>query len=372
MFGRRHQFREKIKFARRPLREGREGARISFPVVVFIASLIISPLIFFTAVAGERFASKMASVFSSLKTKTENGADKPEAPPCLYRHPLDNSCLEERWGNKKIIAVSIDNHIESRPPSGLSSSRLVIEAPVEGGITRFLAFFGEGDEAPEVGPVRSARPYFIDWAEEYQATLAHIGGSPEALERIKKENIKTIDGITFGSPFRRVPSREAPHSTYSSAQKLFEAASRGSEPANPPVLSEAPDSNSGAKRMRIAAASSAYEIEWKYLNDEERYVRFQGGVKTVDKDGSEIAAKNVLALRMPIEVIDDEGRRKIGTIGEGEAAIFTGGKIVFGKWIRKSIGDRTSFVDGGGKEISLAPGTTWIEIISKGAVMEYN
>ena len=78
----------------------------------------------------------------------------------------------EVWEKRRPLAVMIENHADSRPQSGLSRADVVYEAVAEGGISRFLAVFycgaAAGSAKPyDVGPVRSARTYFLDWASEY-------------------------------------------------------------------------------------------------------------------------------------------------------------------------------------------------------------
>lgn len=374
MFNKNRKF-DKVVFTRHPLKISAEKrARFSFPIIVFLASLIISPLIFITIVASERMITKLVTRAKSIISRSsEDGQSVSSAPSCLFRHPLDGTCTEEKWENKKIVAVSIDNHVESRPPSGLSSARLVISAPVEAGITRFLAFYAEGDEVREIGPVRSARPYFLDWAEEYKATLVHVGGSEEALTRIKDEKIETIDEFRKGSYFWRDGRRVAPHSTYSSSKNLFAASRRISDIKPWPIAVAEEAAKSGKNSsLRISAASSAYEAQWNYDANKNEYTRYQAGSRHLDKEEVALAAKNVIVLRMPQEIIDEVGRRKIETLGSGAAIILRGGEMIAGVWRRNTLGERTVFEDNNGKEIMLFPGVTWIEIVSKTAKVEYN
>ena len=97
---------------------------------------------------------------------------------------LDGVYLSDGESEKYPVAVMIDNKYEARPWSGLSYAGLVFEAPVEGGITRFLAVYSSSREIKKIGPVRSIRPYYLDWASGYGALMAHIGGSPAALADI--------------------------------------------------------------------------------------------------------------------------------------------------------------------------------------------
>lgn len=352
----------------------RKTALFSFPVLIFIASLIISPFIFLAVVASEHALTKFIFGFSlSDLKKTKNLAKEIVFEECKYRHPLDGTCLNAPWEEKKIIAVSLDNMIDGRPQSGIANARLVMEAPVEAGITRLLAFYAEGDEVPEIGPVRSIRPYFLDFAREYGATLAHVGGSPEALDRIKKENIPSIDEYKNGSGFWRARTRLAPHATFTSSKNLFSLASVSSGAVSLSIMDEKElGKNKGDTHLRIAAASSAYEVQWKYDQEKNSYERLQSGASHKDSQGKQIYAKNIMVMRMPILIIDDIGRRSIASLGSGTALVLRNGEVITGTWNKESLESRTVFLDNLGKEIKFVPGVTWIEVVSKTAKVEYN
>lgn len=121
--------------------------------------------------------------------------------------------------NKKIMTVVIENHPDARPQSGLDKASIVYETLAEGGITRFLAVFQE-NEVAEIGPVRSARIYFLDWVLEYDALFAHIGGNIAALDQIGPLKIQDINQFYNANYFWRDNSRVAPHNVYTTTDKL--------------------------------------------------------------------------------------------------------------------------------------------------------
>ena len=125
--------------------------------------------------------------------------------------------------NKRpVTAVMIENSPDARPQSGLRDAGVVFEAVAEGGITRFLALFQ--DTKPDyVGPVRSARPYYVRWMLGFDANYAHAGGSGKALAMIRELNVRDIDHGANGSRFDRVSSRYAPHNLYTSIDRLLAA-----------------------------------------------------------------------------------------------------------------------------------------------------
>ncbi|MGH7233990.1 MAG: DUF3048 domain-containing protein, partial [Candidatus Saccharimonadales bacterium] len=130
-------------------------------------------------------SSTKSTTTSSTVASTLTGL---QVAPSVNQHP--------------ITAVMVENTPDARPQSGLSQAGVVFEALAEGGVTRFMALFQ--DQLPTyVGPVRSARPYFIDWALGFDAPYAHVGGSPDALSEIKSFSVKDMDYMTYPSYYTR-------------------------------------------------------------------------------------------------------------------------------------------------------------------------
>ena len=134
------------------------------------------------------FVFILVFVFPYLKTvqpvPVQKGSVEAVTPVFSARHPLTGSLISQDIELPQVYGVMIDNHPEARPQSGLDQAFLVIEAPVEGGISRLLAFFSAEQVLEEIGPVRSARPYFLDWNNELDALYVHVGGSDAALDYI--------------------------------------------------------------------------------------------------------------------------------------------------------------------------------------------
>lgn len=273
-------------------------------------------------------------------------------------------------GNSPIYAVVVENHVDSRPLSGLSRASLVFEAPVEGGITRFLAIFSGDAEINEIGPVRSARPYFIDWADEFGGLLAHVGGSDAALEQIKNGSAPVDLNQYYKSEyFWRDEARFAPHNVYTKSELLGSAANNLK--ISPPTYDgwkfkeDAPLWARPEKtEIEISSPLKAYAVKWIYDRAHNNYVRYVGGKIQKDKNGPAVRAKNVVALKTDIEIIDVVTRRAIQTVGEGEATVFRDGEAIPARWKKADAKARLKFYDADGGEIIFNAGPTWIEIVS--------
>ena len=124
-------------------------------------------------------------------------------------------------GSRRTLAVVIDNVGDAVPQASLNDAMIVYEAIVEGGLTRFLAIYKD-PQVETIGPARSARPYFIDYALENDSIFIHYGGSPRALEDVKKLNMENINGIESpGKVFWRTNKKAAPHNAMVSVEEVW-------------------------------------------------------------------------------------------------------------------------------------------------------
>ena len=98
----------------------------------------------------------------SVSEKKESETEEALAE-ALYPAVLDGVMTDQESANRHPLGIIIENHPDARPQSGLDKASIVYEAIAEGGITRFLAIYGTY-QAEKIGPVRSARTYYIDWA----------------------------------------------------------------------------------------------------------------------------------------------------------------------------------------------------------------
>lgn len=333
---------------------------ILFSVIVVFAGVAFSLMLY----------SGAKLIFSGKQIKIFGGGKPADCKE--YRH-LDGACLAKGETEKYPVAVMIDNKEEAWPWSGLSYAGLVFEAPVEGGITRFLAIYTTDKNIEKIGPVRSVRPYYIDWAEEFGAILAHVGGSPAALDDIqnnKKISPLDLDEYRWGGIyFWRAKERIAPHNTYTSSELLDKVREerKKDEPKfdfwefkNDDFVSERGD----VKNIQIKLSIyPQYDAVWEYDKERNEYRRKILNNYAKDEDGRMILAKNVAVLATDIEIIDAISRREITTVGSGDALIFQDGKKIEARWEKQSADARIFFFDLDGNEIKFNRGTTWVEVV---------
>ena len=267
------------------------------------------------------------------------------------------------------IAAMIDNHPFARPEAGLAQADIVYEALAEGGITRFMGlFFTRPAEA--IGPIRSARHYFIYWAAEYDAMYAHCGGYPEAYAALRETGVVDLDDLQGSPGFWRSNNRAAPHNLYTSTEALrAEADRRGikhDEGATAGLLlSEDPKIEGEAATRITLFYPYKYVVAWEYDPAQGDYLRFTAGAAHVDQTtGEQLRGTNVVVLYMRNWFMAWDDAQDFQVTGSGRALYFTGGKVVEGKWSRAAIDQPTYYWDAAGERVTLREGgTTWIQVV---------
>ena len=286
--------------------------------------------------------------------------------------PLDGQTVEsgETFGDYVLI-TSIDNGAASEPQSGIGKADLLIEVPVEGGITRFMAFFYHS--TPDtIGPIRSARHYFYDITTAYDGVMCHCGGSEQAYAIIKSGAVKDIDEMGCTSTFWRTEDRKAPHNLYTSYERLSEKAAERNYNQIP--VTDCPSFNFMTEDDEAALTfggvgefSVPYhfkEASYRWDEESQRYLRYSDGEPHMDAiDNTQVAADNVAVLYVSYSVMDDAGRLDM-TIESGEGHLFMYGGVTKINWTL-SEGEGFVFTDAStGEELKLLPGKTIIQIAS--------
>lgn len=275
-----------------------------------------------------------------------------------------------------LVAVSFDNDPMARPAYGLSAADIVFETVIEGGVTRILGVFSVdgGQGISKIGPVRSARPYFVDWARGWGAAFAHSGGSREALAQIEELGSAFSDINEFSAEhyFWRDSRKPAPHNLFTSSKLLndyFEKKGWDST-SSPNIFPERSASEvEGVPVSEILVNFSYPQFAAKFAYDEttKSYWRFLGG--KADKDagnGEQIKAKNVVVLYTTSSVIDEQLLTiNLITSGSGKALIFRDGQMLAARWKKGGSADALKLLDADNSIIKLNPGPTWIEVIDQ-------
>lgn len=289
----------------------------------------------------------------------------PSAISSTPRHPLTGEVLAAPLDAlPQVFGMMIENAADAWPLSGVEGAFLVIEAPVEGNIPRFLALYSADQDVAKIGPVRSARAYYLDWNAEFQGIYGHVGGSPEALEDILENG--TLDLNQFFQSeyyYRDELTRYAPHNVYTSTKILKESVAeiRAKYDVGVPLYESWTFADGVSRSSAVATThiewGSGYDIDWTYDPSTNTYHRSQGGNTYI--------ANNVVVIATDIGTIpgDDKGRRTVRTIGEGSMHLYQNGEELIGTWKKASAEGRLRFYAMDGAEVTMNAGKTWIEVI---------
>ena len=275
--------------------------------------------------------------------------------------------------NKPVIGVMIENSIPARPQSGLNQAEVVFEAIAEGGITRFLALYQQSQ--PElIGPVRSLRGYYLDWASGFQASVAHVGGSGDALARIRDGNHRDMDQFFNANSFWRAQDRYAPHNVYTNFTNLSSLNnSKGWLNSNFQGISykdEAKNTTPNTSQIQINLSGHYYNTSYSYNTECNCYLRNQAGSAHLDREKGQIQPKNIVALRIEMGRGADGYHNVYSTIGSGSGVIFRDGVAEEITWEKSSEGSNIILKNQNGQQTKLNRGQTWIVAvpISSGSI----
>lgn len=332
---------------------------------------IIGVFIVMAGVGGAFFMNRQATpTISSVKVNPTN-----TTKPTTVASNLSGLDVSPAMNDQPVTGIMVENSMQARPQAGLSQAGVVFEAIAEGGVTRFLALFQ--DTAPaNVGPIRSARPYYAQWALGFDAGYAHVGGSPKALANIKEWGVKDLDQFQNSGAYSRISSRPAPHNVYTSVDKLKQLqASKGFTKSTYKGFPRKKDTKTAtvtAKAIDFAISGPAYNVHYDYEAASNSYKRSLAGAAHVDSNGNtQISPKVVIAMIVPYGLEADGYHSSYTSIGTGPAYVFQDGIVTIGQWSKPDLKSQITFSDSSGKPLKLNPGQTWITALSAANKVTY-
>lgn len=298
-------------------------------------------------------------------------------PPVLW--PLTGVDSAGADVDRPALAVKVENSVAARPQTGLDAADVVWEEIVEGGISRYVAVYHSTLPAA-VGPVRSVRPMYPAIAGPLRGLFAFSGGQVPFVEATGAAGLQVLKP---GAPgFYRVDERVAPHNTYADPTALLAQADPGHAAAPPAQFVVA---GPGEQPTAVAAGTPAGVLDlrlsriatprWTWSQPDGAWLRAEGTTPAVGADGAPLRAANVVVLR--VDVVATEARDPAGNpvpetilTGTGRALVASGGHTLEATWSKPGTGDRVVLTGADGDPVTLAPGTTWVELVpnSSGAV----
>ena len=335
--------------------------------------VLIGILIAIIIVCGGIFAYKILN--SKNESKEETFAEQEDD---VLKVGIDEKQVKIYQGTQRPIAVMIDNHSDAWPQAGLNKAYMVYEIIVEGGETRLMALF-KGVDVSKIGPVRSSRHYFLDYAMENDAIYAHFGWSPQAESDIKKYNINNINGIVESSKtFWRVKDKSAPHNAVTSTKTLLEVAENKkyrTKSNNKSVLNyktEEVNLEDGINAVDVTIPHSNLQtVKYKYDEENKVYKRYARNKAQTDWDtGDAVTTKNIIIPMCDNYTLTDsenKGRQGLYNIGTFDGYYITNGKAIKIKCTKKARDEKTVYKDLNGQELQVNDGKTFVNICPKDA-----
>lgn len=296
---------------------------------------------------------------------------KPKLTPVVYYSPLTGEKVADKAAETApVTAVMIENSPDARPQSGLEQAGVVYEAIAEGGITRFMALY-QNENPSIIGPVRSVRPYDLDWMRPYDASIAHVGGSLMALSEVRDGQWRDLDQFFNGGYYWRSTDRYPPHNVYTTMAKLnaletakgYTTSTFTGFDRTDGTPSKTPD----ATHITINFSSPLYNTAYIYNATSNNYTRYQAGAVHMDREKGPITPSVIVALHVNEQTVMQDGwRQMIQTSGTGQATIFQNGSAENVTWNKPNQQSQLYFTDNSGKHVALDRGQTWIAAVPNG------
>lgn len=370
-------------------------------ILLFVLSTYFSYAYFSSGNSISKIADNVKNA-TQLSTLSINPND-PKTEECPLNGKMLTKQHKDVWESRRPLGVAIENHVDSRPQSGLSSADIVFEAVAEGGITRFLAIF-YCEDAPRIGPVRSARIYFLELLQGFgdHPLYAHVGGAntpgpADALGEIRDLGWDGYNDLNqFAVPFpiyyrdyELLPNVATEHTMYSSTQKLWQYASAKRGLSN--VDKEGTPWAQGFKAWKFKKdepasptattisfdfwTPGAYSVKWKYDTASNTYSRTNGSSAHLDNNSKkQLTTKNLVVAFMKESPANDGyegGHLLYKTTGSGKAIMFMDGKAIEGQWERTKTTDSLNFIDSSGAQVSFNRGQIFVEVVPQGNDVNY-
>jgi hypothetical protein len=254
-----------------------------------------------------------------------------------------------------VMVVKVDNTAQAFPQQGLGAADIIVEEPVEGGVTR-LAVFMHSEINGVTGPVRSVRSSDIGVVSPADAVLVASGGAPEAIVDLDEAGIETRFEDTAG--FARDSTRPAPYNLFVDAAQAYADLDEPGPPGpfftfGTPALDGEPAGAidlvfSPAQTTRLTYANGTWTRDLAEPDGFEATTVLgllveQGAAGYLDPSGAPV----------PINV----------TEGTGTGFMATDGQVVQVEWSKESADDPWTFsVDG--DELTVPPGRTYLALLS--------
>ena len=314
----------------------------------------------------------VGAAFYFLQPKEE----KPIKKKKPKKQVVEKLKIVDEDSDKRPIAIMIDNNVGASSHKGLQDAYITYEIIVEGGLSRIMAIYKDRDTA-EIGPVRSSRHYFLDYALESDCIYTHFGWSPFAQRDILALGVKNLNGLYDSAPFWRDNTYRAPHNVFTSIEKIYAAAKDKGyhiETEDWKLLNYSvkkinlnelyPEDTNIKQANSVRFNFSPTQVRgFTYNAEGEYYLRSMNNAPHTDATTKEqYHYKNVILIKAANSTLDNEGRQDVDTTGTGEGFYITNGYALPIKWSKEARNTKTTYTYNN-EEIKINDGNTMIEIV---------
>lgn len=315
------------------------------------------------------------------------GGDKEEEPTeapttkaskeTVIRNPLTGEAgYSKKLLKNRPVFMVVENHPEARPQWGLTSSDIVWEMVAEGGITRMLLMYADASRIPEkVGPIRSARHYFVDLAEGFDGIFVHFGYSPMARTQIENHKVNNVNGLV-DNYFYRDSSRNvaSEHTSYTTGEAIRSAIENKEYRTEIEADYKTPFKfNNKTKTLSApcskvkVAFSGSYTYTYTWNAEAKVYKSTLNGEKFVDSEGKQQSFENIIICYTDVTSMNDSAGRVDFDFSEGTGIYVSNGSYTDITWKKGESDDMLKFYNKVGDELSLNVGRTYIAIMDESA-----
>ncbi len=339
---------------------------IIFLIILLAILVIVAGVLLAMKVINNKVDSSQNSPNGVISLGVDSGKEKED-------DEIKDTTINVYNGNSRPIAVMIDNNKSAWPQAGLNDAYIVYEIIVEGGETRLMALF-KGKDLSKIGPIRSSRHYFLDYAMENDAIYVHYGWSPQAESDISTYKVNNINGISESSKnFWRVKDKKSPHNAVTSTKNILNMANSkkyrttSNQKSVLNYKKEEVNLEEGilANKVKIPYSTSN-TVSYKYNEETKKYERTSKGTLQKDWDSKEIVStKNIIitfSQNYTLQDVEKKDRQGLKNIGEQKGYYITNGKAIQITCNKSSRTAKTIYKDLSGNEIDVNDGNTFIQI----------
>lgn len=353
-------------------RKKKQKSGKGFVFIIILIILILAGILGYKVYEKEiKEGLKAISTSNSVQEPTES-----VQPPVV----VEEKKVQIYSGTERPIAVMLDNNKDAWPHASLNEAYIVYEIIVEGNETRLMALF-KGKNLDEIGPVRSSRHYFLDYALENDAIYTHFGWSPQAESDIKRYDVDNVNGISYDSGrsrtdsslFWRVNTKYAPHNAMVSSDAILQIADElgyrttSDEESVLHYVTDEVNLKTENVATNVAIPYSSYnKVEYVYDETDKTYTRYsKGELQTDEVTGEPITTKNIiitLAKNYTLNDSENKGRQGLENIGDLDGYYITNGKVISIICSKSARDEKTEYKDLNGNIIDVNDGNTFIQI----------